>query len=49
MFLSRTRLSPVSIRIDAIFASEIQRYVAMGLLNDFLRAWKAAQARARRI
>ena len=30
----------ISVRIDASFASEIQRGVAMKLLKDFLQAWK---------
>ena len=30
----------ISVKIDATFTSEIQRDVAMKLLNDFLQAWK---------
>ena len=30
----------ISVRISSTFTSEIQRDVAMKLLNDFLQAWK---------
>jgi hypothetical protein len=37
---SRRPAFQISFRIDATFATEIQRDVAMKLLNDFLQAWK---------
>jgi hypothetical protein len=37
---SHTPIFPISIRIDASFSIQVQRDVAMELLNDFLQAWK---------